>query len=49
MGVYESYVARKEAKYVEPTGQLAHNPTGELVKYLEHNFKINCKSFYRLN
>jgi hypothetical protein len=44
MGVYESYVCRKTVDFKESTGKLAHNPTGELIKHLSNQFRINCKN-----
>lgn len=34
--------SRKDSKYVSTTGRLAHNPTGELIRYL-FKLKINLK------
>jgi len=44
MGVYESYVCRKTIDFKGSTGKLAHNPTGELIKHLSNQFRINCKN-----
>lgn len=45
MTVFEYYMYKKEIEYTKPTGVLAHNPTGELVKYLVEHFNISCKNY----
>lgn len=49
MGTYQDYIYRKQQKYTEPTGKLACNPTGELVKYMVDHFNINCCNSSKFN
>ena len=41
-----SEVKNKTSKYVAPTGKLAHNPTGELIKIIR---KLTCIFKYESN
>lgn len=49
MSTYNDYISRKNSKFIEPTGRLACNPTGELVKYLVDQFNINCRHSSKFN